>query len=438
MAVPEAGSDRASAWRGDRLRGAPAALVALVLSTEAIAIALSIFALVTERSTLQTWSRAAILLGMSIVFEELSRQVGKMRLLISTGPKPDMTSVWTFAAPIALYPGQAAVLAAAVTGHVWLTRQRAAGQYAYRKLYTAATIILACLASSAVLHNQHWAVGSLPAGVRFAITLFVALAVYTCVNRLLISLALLFTGAPVTADVLIGGWEDTALEIATLCLGFFTALAVVHQPWLVPLALPPTLLLQRGALVKELEHAASTDTKTQLLTALAWQQRSEHALQEAARDGTPVAVLLIDLDHFKQLNDLYGHLVGDAALLSVSEQLKRELRKSDVVGRFGGEEFVILLPDLDLEASLAVAERIRARIAAITLSAIGVDASEDEPTVRPLSASVGVSHFPRHGTELPELLHAADAALYHAKRSGRNRVAVAGTRGGGDQVVVFD
>jgi diguanylate cyclase (GGDEF)-like protein len=195
--------------------------------------------------------------------------------------------------------------------------------------------------------------------------------------------------------------------------------------------------LQRGALVNELEHAAATDPKTQLLTPLAWQANAEHALRLALGDSAPVGVLLIDLDHFKWLNDAHGHLVGDAALLSVADQLRRELRKSDVVGRFGGEEFVVLLPGLDVKSAIDVAERIRNRIGGVHVSALGVSGTFDDSARNRLSASIGVSHFPGHGQDLSELLHAADAALYHAKDSGRNRVEVASNPGDDGYASVF-
>jgi diguanylate cyclase (GGDEF)-like protein len=433
MASPSKGKRLRGPWSGDRLWGAPAPLFVVLVGVEAAAACLAVLALGSEDGSLRSWGKAALLVAMSVAFEEVSRQVGRMRLLISTGPKPDMTSVWTFAAPIVLQPGQAAVVAMAITGHIWLARQRAAGQHGYRKLYSAATIVLACLASSEVLHNGLLSLGYLPAPARFAVTLLVALLIYTGVNRLLISLVVVLSGAPFSGRSIVGSWDDNALEIATLCLGFFAALATVGQPWLLPLILPPTLLLQRGALVKELELAASTDTKTQLLTALAWQQIADRALRQAVREDKPVAVLLIDLDHFKNLNDTWGHLAGDAALLAVSDCLRRELRKSDVVGRFGGEEFVIMLPGHGPEASLVVAERLRSRIGSIELREIGVLDAETAGE-RPLAASLGLAHSPDHGVELPELLHAADAALYTAKRAGRNRVAVAGEPGAGEDL----
>jgi diguanylate cyclase (GGDEF)-like protein len=431
------GAERRASWQGDRLRGAPKSLVLLLLTAESTAVVLGVAALLFEHTTLHSWGRALLLLCMGVAFERISHEVGKLRLLLRSGPKPDMTSVWTFAAALALYPGQAALLAVGVIGQAWLMRQRSPSHYLYRRIYTAATIVLACLAASAVVHDRRWPVGALPDGLRPALTLLLALLIYTCINRVLISIALVCAGAPVKANALIGGWDDNALEIATLCLGYFTALSVIHQPWLTPLMLMPTLLLQRGALVKELEHAAATDTKTQLLTALAWQNSADLALQRALRDSTPIAVLLIDLDHFKRLNDSHGHLIGDAALLSVADQLRRELRKSDVVGRFGGEEFVVLLPGLDLAHAFDVADRIRIRIAGVHVSALGVSGAHDDSSANRLSASIGLAHFPGHGQDLSELLHAADAALYQAKHNGRNRVEVAWAPGAEGYASVF-
>jgi len=206
---------------------------------------------------------------------------------------------------------------------------------------------------------------------------------------------------------------------------------MLDQVWLAPLMIVPTLLLQRGALVKELERAAATDTKTQLLTALAWEQIAAHQLAIAKSTDASAAVLLIDLDRFKQVNDTFGHLVGDAALLKVGDRLKRELRQTEAVGRFGGEEFVVFLPGLEVTAALRVAERIRARIEAIDMTEPGPGLLGSGP-VPTLSASIGLACFPQHGTELAELLHAADAALYEAKRSGRNRVELAPMGGASD------
>jgi diguanylate cyclase (GGDEF)-like protein len=185
-------------------------------------------------------------------------------------------------------------------------------------------------------------------------------------------------------------------------------------------------LLQRGALVAQLEEVAATDVKTKLLNALAWQQVAERELTALQHEGATGAVLIIDLDHFKDVNDRLGHLVGDAALVCVGDNLKRVLRQNDVVGRFGGEEFVALLPRIDVRTALLIAERVRACIRAVAQSEFCPTDISAEVLPRPLSASIGVATFPDHGSEIDDLLRAADAALYVAKRAGRDRVALAG------------
>jgi diguanylate cyclase (GGDEF)-like protein len=128
----------------------------------------------------------------------------------------------------------------------------------------------------------------------------------------------------------------------------------------------------------------------------------------------PLAVLIIDIDHFKRVNDAHGHLVGDQVLVGVAHTLVGQLREYDVVGRFGGEEFVALLPGADTVEACRVAERLRNRIRRLT-----VPAEDGTATV---TISVGVSLLRTHGQDLIELLAAADLALYRAKESGRDRV----------------
>ena len=133
---------------------------------------------------------------------------------------------------------------------------------------------------------------------------------------------------------------------------------------------------------------------------------------EATRGARPLAALLLDLDHFKNINDTYGHGPGDEVLAAVGEALRSTVRESDFAGRYGGEEFLILLPDTDLASGLAVAEKLRAAVGLIGVA--GVD--------RPITTSVGVATLPGHGHDTPTLLRSADRALYRAKANGRNRV----------------
>jgi diguanylate cyclase (GGDEF)-like protein len=129
-----------------------------------------------------------------------------------------------------------------------------------------------------------------------------------------------------------------------------------------------------------------------------------------------LAVIAVDIDHFKMINDRYGHLAGDKVLAAVGEELRRECRAPDVVGRLGGEEFAILLGHTRLEAAVSVAERIRQRLLATVVSVT-------EATRITVTASFGVAAFTREDT-YEDLLGRADVGLYRAKRAGRDRVVV--------------
>jgi diguanylate cyclase (GGDEF)-like protein len=125
----------------------------------------------------------------------------------------------------------------------------------------------------------------------------------------------------------------------------------------------------------------------------------------------PLTALALDLDHFKQINDTYGHPIGDAVLAAVGSTLTATVRDGDFVGRAGGEEFLILLPNTDTNGAQLVAETIRAAVAAIAI-----------PTVeQPITASLGIAVLPDHAGDATSLLRHADQALYIAKKNGRNR-----------------
>jgi diguanylate cyclase (GGDEF)-like protein len=134
---------------------------------------------------------------------------------------------------------------------------------------------------------------------------------------------------------------------------------------------------------------------------------------QAERAHTPLSAVVIDLDHFKALNDRHGHQAGDEVLTAFGATLRRGVRASDFAGRWGGEEFVVLLHDTDLEGAMHVAETLRASFEGLAVP--GVNAH--------VTASLGVASLPDHAADGPELIRAADRALYRAKAAGRNRVA---------------
>jgi diguanylate cyclase (GGDEF)-like protein len=136
---------------------------------------------------------------------------------------------------------------------------------------------------------------------------------------------------------------------------------------------------------------------------------------QAATTGAPLALLLLDLDHFKQINDVRGHALGDQVLAKVGAVLQSVLRTGDFAGRNGGEEFAIILPATEIGMALQVAERVRAAVAEISLP--GTDIT--------VTTSIGIAGYPDHATTPERLERLADAALYVAKRQGRNRTEVA-------------
>jgi diguanylate cyclase (GGDEF)-like protein len=156
---------------------------------------------------------------------------------------------------------------------------------------------------------------------------------------------------------------------------------------------------------------------TDPLTGVGNRRRLEQALateiSRANRTGTRLCAIMADLDHFKRVNDTYGHAAGDRVLTAFGDLLRRHTRAIDIVARFGGEEFVVLTPNTDLDNAVAIANRIRESMAACTIEALP----------DPVTASFGVAEMVPH-EQGSGLLHRADAALYEAKHSGRNRVAM--------------
>ena len=142
--------------------------------------------------------------------------------------------------------------------------------------------------------------------------------------------------------------------------------------------------------------------------------RLQEEVARAARHDHALAFLMVDLDHFKRVNDTYGHLVGDAVLREIAALLRTQVREVDLVGRYGGEEFGIGLLDTGRDAAQVVAERIRQAAATATFRAC------HEPLT--LTVSIGIAAFPQDAADAAELIAHADAAMYHAKEAGRNRV----------------
>lgn len=182
----------------------------------------------------------------------------------------------------------------------------------------------------------------------------------------------------------------------------------------------PAAALHNALQLKRALELSVTDDLTRLYNSRYLNQVLRHETKRAARSGRPLSLLFIDLDGFKAINDTYGHLCGSRALVEAAAVIRSSARETDVVARFGGDEFALVLPDTGADGAYAVGERIRDRIAAFAFLAA------DRLNVR-LTVSVGLATFPDVANSSEELIQAADAAMYRVKRLGKNGIRAAGS-----------
>jgi len=201
------------------------------------------------------------------------------------------------------------------------------------------------------------------------------------------------------------------IEVGTLALYLATALGIAFSFfWMT------TTMLSAG-----LEQIASTDPLTRLYNRRVFILWCEKELARSERTGSPFALMMIDIDHFKRINDNYGHVTGDRALCMVVERMQQAIRGIDVLARWGGEEFAVLLPNADSEQAMVVAERVRANVARILMPAHRLAEEVTDPTIR-MTVSLGVASYGGPKDSVTAMLRRADASLYKSKSSGRNRV----------------
>ncbi len=222
-------------------------------------------------------------------------------------------------------------------------------------------------------------------------------------------------------------WRETGLlspdsvisDLILLCLGACVAMLWLFNPWFLPLAVSPLGMMYRALMIPQLKHEAETDPKTGLLNARHFNRKFSEELDRAARFGRPMAVIMSDLDYLRNINNTYGHLAGDTVIIGIAEIIRKTIREYDLAGRFGGEEFCIVLLEVTPIEAYALADRIRR---AIETASFEIGAS---PTPIRATMSLGVACFPVDGTTVTGLTHEADVAVYQAKLQGRNRVVCA-------------
>ncbi len=182
------------------------------------------------------------------------------------------------------------------------------------------------------------------------------------------------------------------------------------------LAFAAAIALKNAQLVEQLHSAATTDELTGLLNRRAMEERLEAETARALRHQLRTSVVLFDIDRFKLVNDSLGHPAGDRMLVLIADLLRAQCRTLDAVGRFGGDEFLVILPMTSPDEAMAFVTRLQQRVAGL---------EQSHPEFGKPTLSLGIAETPRHGSTVGEILAAADAALYRAKRSGRDGIAFA-------------
>jgi diguanylate cyclase (GGDEF)-like protein len=407
--------------RGWAIWSAPRPARAMALTVDAVALILGVAAIAFRLDRPQIV--LAPLLICAAVAIEGARRVERARHSTGTLHK-DLQSAWSLAAALLLPAGVAVV--AAVAMYAWW-RFRAGRCRPFAWVFSCSMTLLAVLAAGTVYRITESGLHDVPAigGLSSTLGVLAAAVAYEIVDVALCG-ALILLLSPGTSRVEAFGDRTTAaIDAAALTFGGLVSILALYEPWAMLLALPGVVLLQRVLLVDQLAAEARTDTKTGLSVAGWWHERASAELAVAQARGTSLAILVADLDHFKRINDAYGHLVGDEVLRAVGDAFAAGVRGKDLAGRFGGEEFVLALPDTDADRAAAVAERLRGRIATLQVPS-RVEVPDAEP-VRGLTVSIGAAVYPDHADTLDSLLRVADTALYAAKAAGRNRISVAGS-----------
>ncbi len=214
--------------------------------------------------------------------------------------------------------------------------------------------------------------------------------------------------------------QSLLLEGGLTCLGLAFTICWLLDPIYGMIAALPLVLIFEALHVPNLKEEAATDPKTGLANMRHFNEVMKRDLERASRNGQPLSLLICDLDYLRNINNTYGHQAGDIVLLGTADILQRHIRGSDVAARFGGEEFVVLLADTDMDGARTVAERVRS-----DLEHSRFDVNSPDGPIN-ATMSIGVASYPRDGRTIEVLMRAADLAVYQAKRDGRNRVVVAG------------
>jgi diguanylate cyclase (GGDEF)-like protein/putative nucleotidyltransferase with HDIG domain len=255
-------------------------------------------------------------------------------------------------------------------------------------------------------------------GARDALAILCAMLVLTLVNHLMVGLVIKWARGQNLSQSGVFTLTTLTIDFGLLCLGASAAFVAQINVWAILFLFVVAYLLQSALHMPALERKSEQDAKTGLYNAEHFNQMVQKELQRAQKQARPLAVVMADLDRLRDLNNTYGHLAGDAVIKKIAQILQASVREQDLVARFGGEEYGILLPDTTAEEAYVQVEAMRKAVEAAEFTV-----STHEAPIK-ATMSFGIAQCVGSEQGAKEILHQADIAVYHAKHTGRNRVCI--------------
>jgi diguanylate cyclase (GGDEF)-like protein len=399
-------------WQLFQLRRWLSVFVLTVIAVDATAIVLAFRWTALRPRDLLIFS---LLTACGVVTIERTRRLGESALFFK-----DICGVWELPIAILLPPIYALI---APIPRLALTQWRVRKIQPHRRVFTAAAISLSYGGVYLAFHEFGRLTVLSPTGTKGQAVAWILVVAACTVLQWVVNYGLIFTavkGSDPTASVwqMVSAPESVQNDLIEASVATLVTLGVAISPVALIFVVPLVTFLQGSGRHAQLVNDSRIDAKTGLLNAATWRREGSLELARAVRTGSELAVALIDIDHFKEINDRHGHLVGDDVLGEIGRALLQLVREYDVIGRFGGEEFALVLPQTSRPEAVVIAERIRVQIAALCINISG--RPEAEP-IRP-TVSIGVAALTSVEEQLTDLLAAADMAMYKAKNAGRNQV----------------
>jgi diguanylate cyclase (GGDEF)-like protein len=360
-----------------------------------------------------------VLLACAAAMVEATRDVKLARDTLTR----DLQEVWYLSIALLLPPVYALLVPIPL---VAMKQWRVRRNLIHRRAFSAASNGLAYGAASFEYHagiqpllNGQLTTSEHAAGLLGAVLL--AAATGWMINHWQIVGAVKLTNPTARIWTLVFTREAITTDLVVNCLASLITFALLFTLAALVVALPVVFMQKRFLMHNQLVAEARTDAKTGLLNAATWHREASTELSRIRGYWSPTSLAIIDIDHFKLVNDTHGHLAGDRVLRVISDRFRAELRDGDLIGRFGGEEFAILLPHTSGTEAGRVAERLRGHIAD---EPIVVSDGREAAVGCSVTISVGVAELAHTRQDLDELLAVADAALYQAKTEGRDRICI--------------